>query len=1011
MPSFKKGRNLQAPSRRPKSLLSTAIEIGGQPSTSSEGSYESGSLSKESNLSIGEILQGLEINVRRVRDGSQESTNTVITNINSAFKKYGLQLEKENKGKVDRLFTTFRTMAMDTKLNFISRLQLLELIELRAAQWSVKSTYYGRKYAKLEKPFDVGSGDANLPAIEKTLTRFSESKSCQNVQNWLKNIQSQSNSSQSFVRGSNLSHQAPSEVWTFGSDRKNTTETKSATTPDPETDTDFCHGVSEEDFLERYSRHEELVQETLAVNLSQAKSVFGPKGKAVIDIMEISNAYIKFLPTVGTMRSIHLKGNRLAVNKAKELIAQKRKSVKSVQEPYSCKTQVGLTFSLPQKEFILQNELSSQRDTSVVRPSSYHSNQHQQNKETLKSVIQTLNTITVTIPQDRKADFEAIKSRLNYKYNCQMELVGNTVNVTYPDKISTKDLTEDVKAGFYQLKEVSKPYLFEIPISVWANTTIDNLKNIVIYISKKSGCVMQILFTLTSTVNTAPDGYIAIADSGTDQADYIRAKAFLSQAFYKISNPSDNSPPTFGESADIYQDMENLLKDVQPQTEADGVAMETTIRKEEDELSDSESDRSSHLKEKAESSTNRAEILGDIVVPSEEDWSTGIDEYAKPHKWKRATSLVDSHGNLEKTTSEKGFYLGPCLQRKRKKQFPCEGKEGYSSTKAPEEVKTSSVMHSSSRTYNTSTENVMEQSNTAESRVNAQPRVNTQPRVNAQPSPPLAKDLHKVQHFPLPPKFGNEFQFNFSMDCYSNIRPFEPRKQAPHSQTLPPPGYRPFQPMQERKTFPSIHSKEFNPGKWWAIPEKSGVFSTSLNTNTGSWRTRHPEMVSMKVNVSSNVKTCDIETKTQTTQGMSQKRIPLKQPIQNRRSVTVTRQPFGPDIQNSIFASINRCTMDPLDKSALSRRRQFSITKVKKDEFIPAEHADDDDNLLSHQPFLRKDSRTTYRYSRDDLLEIGKTAAYGEIPPFVDDVDDAVRSLLLVPEGWFDPVKFTENLR
>lgn len=61
---------------------------------------------------------------------------------------HGPQLELISKDTLDRAFVTFRNASQDERLSIISRMNLLELIELRAKSWQISdgiNTYYKHK--------------------------------------------------------------------------------------------------------------------------------------------------------------------------------------------------------------------------------------------------------------------------------------------------------------------------------------------------------------------------------------------------------------------------------------------------------------------------------------------------------------------------------------------------------------------------------------------------------------------------------------------------------------------------------------------------------------------------------------------------------------------------------------------------------------------------------------------------------------------------------------------------
>lgn len=66
---------------------------------------------------------------------------------------HGPQLESLSKDTLDRAFVTFRNASQDERLNIMTRLNLLELVELRAKSWlnsDGSQTYYKHKASNVE---------------------------------------------------------------------------------------------------------------------------------------------------------------------------------------------------------------------------------------------------------------------------------------------------------------------------------------------------------------------------------------------------------------------------------------------------------------------------------------------------------------------------------------------------------------------------------------------------------------------------------------------------------------------------------------------------------------------------------------------------------------------------------------------------------------------------------------------------------------------------------------------
>lgn len=102
---------------------------------------------------------------------------TVLT-LCSNLKAFGTQLEASNKEQLDQVFIHLRNVGRDEKLDKISRLHILEVIELRAGRWTAQeqaNAYYQSKLADLEEysylegnngnDLPVGSGNGNTSLV------------------------------------------------------------------------------------------------------------------------------------------------------------------------------------------------------------------------------------------------------------------------------------------------------------------------------------------------------------------------------------------------------------------------------------------------------------------------------------------------------------------------------------------------------------------------------------------------------------------------------------------------------------------------------------------------------------------------------------------------------------------------------------------------------------------------------------------------------------------------------
>lgn len=85
---------------------------------------------------------------------SADSMGILLANL----RMHGPQLEAVSKDTLDRAFVTFRNASQDERLAIIARMNLLELIELRAKSWQHADgvhTYYKHKAATDVQPLHV----------------------------------------------------------------------------------------------------------------------------------------------------------------------------------------------------------------------------------------------------------------------------------------------------------------------------------------------------------------------------------------------------------------------------------------------------------------------------------------------------------------------------------------------------------------------------------------------------------------------------------------------------------------------------------------------------------------------------------------------------------------------------------------------------------------------------------------------------------------------------------------
>lgn len=76
-----------------------------------------------------------------------------ITMLSANLQALGMQLEQVAKDTLDKAFVVFRNASQDERLSIMTRLNLLELIELRAKEWQVSddiNSYYKHKASNVE---------------------------------------------------------------------------------------------------------------------------------------------------------------------------------------------------------------------------------------------------------------------------------------------------------------------------------------------------------------------------------------------------------------------------------------------------------------------------------------------------------------------------------------------------------------------------------------------------------------------------------------------------------------------------------------------------------------------------------------------------------------------------------------------------------------------------------------------------------------------------------------------
>ncbi|XP_030383022.1 eukaryotic translation initiation factor 4E-binding protein Mextli isoform X2 [Scaptodrosophila lebanonensis] len=129
---------------------------------------------KNSYLVIDDLIQLIE----NVALGLQSCNTTAesITLLLHNLRVHGPQLEAVSKDTLDRAFVVFRNASQDERLNIMTRLKLLELIELRAKSWEDNDTiaYYKAKQqvSNVELPAEQYQHDAGPQAFLSTSPTF-----------------------------------------------------------------------------------------------------------------------------------------------------------------------------------------------------------------------------------------------------------------------------------------------------------------------------------------------------------------------------------------------------------------------------------------------------------------------------------------------------------------------------------------------------------------------------------------------------------------------------------------------------------------------------------------------------------------------------------------------------------------------------------------------------------------------------------------------------------------------
>ncbi|XP_055681541.1 eukaryotic translation initiation factor 4E-binding protein Mextli isoform X2 [Lutzomyia longipalpis] len=118
---------------------------------------------------VDQLIELIEIVAASLASASVDSgkMNTLLSNLRI----YGPQLEALSKDVLDKAFVTFRNASQDERLNIMTRLNLLELIELRAKSWQISdevNTYYKHKATNVEPAFIPSASDLTLLSTSPT---------------------------------------------------------------------------------------------------------------------------------------------------------------------------------------------------------------------------------------------------------------------------------------------------------------------------------------------------------------------------------------------------------------------------------------------------------------------------------------------------------------------------------------------------------------------------------------------------------------------------------------------------------------------------------------------------------------------------------------------------------------------------------------------------------------------------------------------------------------------------
>lgn len=116
-----------------------------------------------------DVMNLADVVVTQLRSNDRTDIVQNIMSLASHLKLYGQQLEGVYGDQLDRTFTALRNFAKDENLDILTRLRLLELIELRAMHWTTTDdaiAYYQHKLGKVEaelSPADALSSGLSTP--------------------------------------------------------------------------------------------------------------------------------------------------------------------------------------------------------------------------------------------------------------------------------------------------------------------------------------------------------------------------------------------------------------------------------------------------------------------------------------------------------------------------------------------------------------------------------------------------------------------------------------------------------------------------------------------------------------------------------------------------------------------------------------------------------------------------------------------------------------------------------